>query len=138
MPMKTGPTAGLPVALDRQRGVVPVGDPVVLAQGHPHVQHGRRPAAVRAQALDRAHYLGVQPEAGVEGEVPGSGQAEADAAVPARCQAGQDLPGCVDRVSGQPEGAGEDVGAAAGQRSERGPAGRRGCRGRPRWRRRSR
>ena len=60
----------VPVALQRERGMAPVGHPVVLPQDHPDVEGGRgRPAACPV-AVDRPHHLRVDAEAGVEGEVP--------------------------------------------------------------------
>ena len=70
-------------------------------------------------AVDRPYHLGVEAQAGVEGEVPVSGPAHADAAGPALGQGREDLPGRVDRIGGQAQGPGEDVGVAAGQRRER-------------------
>ena len=71
-------------------------------------------------AVDRPHHLGVEAEAGVEGEIPVTRQAQADAAVTPFRERLEDLPGRVDGIGGQPRGAGEDVGVAAGQGRERG------------------
>ena len=79
----------------------PVGDLVVLAQRRPEVQRRRQRPAVRPATLDGAHDLGVEAEAGVEGEVPPVGRAKPDAALPARRQVLDEAAGRVDRIGGQ-------------------------------------
>ncbi len=73
---------GAAVCFQHQRGMAPVGHPVVLAQGHSHIERGRGHPAPGPLAVDRPHHLGIEAQAGVEGEIPVPGQAQADALGP--------------------------------------------------------
>ena len=121
-----------------------VGLPVELPQRQPDSTAPASPDWPCARSpCDRPHDLGVQAEAGVEGEVPALRPAETDRALAPLARPAGSAPGGVHRVARQPERAGEHVGAAAGQRGERGQVGGvglvrrqpgRGCRSRPRSR----
>ena len=65
-------------------------------------------------ALDPAHHVGVEAEAGVDGEVPVAGQPEPDPAGAAGAQRFEDGAGRVERVRRQPDCSDEDVGGPAG------------------------
>ena len=86
------------VTLDDEAGMPPVGLPVELAQCQPDVKRWRDRLAMRAQPLDRADDLGIEPEARVEGEVPAVRCTEADRAHPVLGDRPQDLTGGVDGI----------------------------------------
>ena len=107
-------------ALDLQgdgRRLVGVQEEVL--QRLPHEQRRGRTAAVGPLELDAADDLGVQAEAGAEGEPALVGATEADRAAPVLAQRVQQRAGRVDRGRRQAERAGEDVGVAARHDGER-------------------
>src|SRR5258707_7726239 len=116
---------GLAVKLDGDRGMPAVGLLVELAQTQPDIERGCGRVGVGTQALDRPDHLGVEPEPGVQREVPAIGEPKANGPLTAFCYRTQDLAGGIDRVTRQPERAGEHVGAAARQRRKRRQLGRR-------------
>src|SRR5258707_6420383 len=85
------------VKLDGDRGMPAVGLLVEVAQGEPDIQRGRGRVAVGTQALDRPDHLGVEPEPGVQREVPAIGDPEADGLLAAFRDRTQELAGGIDR-----------------------------------------
>src|ERR1700683_4003526 len=118
----------VPVTFQRERGMTPVGHPVVLPQDHPDIEGGCRGPAPGPVTVHGAHHLRVYAEARVEGEVPVAGQAKADRAITPCGDRPENLPGRVYGIGGQAYVAGEHIGVARGQRGQRRRAGRVGGR----------
>jgi len=115
-------------ALLRAGARIRVGAPVLHAQFSEWAAQGRLihlPGGRLQATVLGPDDLGVEAQAGVEGEVPVVGQAQADLAVVALGQRLEQLPGRVDRVGRQAQGPDEHVGAPARQRGQGGRLGAR-------------
>ena len=126
----TGSCAG---PLQGDRAVPAVGLVQELPDHLAQVQGVRGSLAALPLLLDPADHARVEAEAGAEGEPAGRhrlvlgargarGQPQADRALPALAQRVQQGAGRLHGVVGQPQGAGEDVGGAAGDHGEAGQA----------------
>ncbi|CAB4859075.1 unannotated protein [freshwater metagenome] len=101
-----------------------IGAPEQLPQDRAEVPNRRGCVPGRALALHRLDDLGVEAHSGVDDEPALAGTPEADTSRATGANGVEELAGCLDRISRQAQGPGEDIAAAAGNGREPRESGR--------------